>query len=275
MNPFTPSPQQTAIDHAVFNTSHNIGISALAGCGKTSTLVWIAKRLPQNDTKIFCAFNADIVKELQSKLDGTGVTARTFHSIGVGALKKFLGVKDLPPTENKYWQLVNKWAETDGVLSLALSEALQDYEPEERAEKAVSLRKDTLSMFVKLLDLIRVKLVNWDDVASMASHITLSRLDADVPHEGLVELVIRNVDYIMKQAEAETRKLVIDFTDMLYWAVKWNLRIYPYKWVLVDEAQDFNPLQREMIAKIIDPKGGRIILVGDPNQSHLCLLWRG
>ncbi|HRF95705.1 MAG TPA: UvrD-helicase domain-containing protein, partial [Aggregatilineales bacterium] len=71
----------------------------------------------------------------------------------------------------------------------------------------------------------------------------------------------------MKQAEAETRKLVIDFTDMIYWAVKWNLRIYPYKWVLVDEAQDFNPLQREMIAKIIDPKGGRIILVGDINQA--------
>ncbi|HRF95704.1 MAG TPA: AAA family ATPase, partial [Aggregatilineales bacterium] len=93
-------------------------ISALAGTGKTSTLVWIAKRLPKAESKIFCAFNADIVKDLQSKLDGTGVTARTFHSLGLGALKKYLDVKELPPKDDKYRVLVNKWAEQDGVFSL-------------------------------------------------------------------------------------------------------------------------------------------------------------
>jgi len=267
MSQFIPSPEQQAIFDAVMNTSGNIAIAAGAGAGKTSTLVWIAKHLPTSASKIFCAFNADIVKELEAKLTGTGVTARTFHSLGLASLKKYLNAIELKPKDTKYRDLVNKWAESDGVLSLTLSEAIQSYKAEERADKLYQLRKDTLTLFVNLLNLARVKLVEWNDVAGLTRLVYMNRLDVEVPHEELVDLVIRNVEYIMKQAEAETRKHNIDFTDMIYWAVRWNLNLYPYKYVLVDEAQDFNPMQREMIAKIIDPKGGRIILVGDPNQA--------
>ncbi len=267
MSEFVPSEQQQTIKEFVSTQSGNLAISALAGCGKTSTLVWIAKHLPKADTKIFCAFNADIVAELKSKLDGTGVSARTFHSLGLSALKRYLYVKDLPPKDTKYRDLVNKWAEEDKEFSLKLVQAIQEYPEDEQSDKYHSLRKDTLDLFVALLNLVRVKLVAWDDVAHITQLVKLNRLDVDVPHTNLVDMVIRNIEYIMKQAEAETRKQVIDFTDMIYWAVRWNLRLYPYKWVLVDEAQDFNPMQREMIAKIIDPDGGRIILVGDPNQA--------
>lgn len=60
---------------------------------------------------------------------------------------------------------------------------------------------------------------------------------------------------------------VIDFTDMIYWPVKWDLHVTPYMWVFVDECQDLSPMQRKMIAKTVNPKGGRIVLVGDPNQA--------
>ncbi|HRF97536.1 MAG TPA: UvrD-helicase domain-containing protein, partial [Aggregatilineales bacterium] len=267
MSTFVPSDQQQAIKHFVDKSTGNLAIAALAGCGKTSTLVWIAKHLPPSASKIFCAFNADIVQELQSKLIGTNVTARTFHSLGLAALKKYLNATELKPKDSKYRDLVNKWADSDGVLSLTLAEVIQSYKAEERADKLYLLRKETLALFVDLLNLARVKLIEWNDIAGLTRLVYLNRLDVEVPHEELVDLVIRNVEYIMKQAEAETRKHIIDFTDMIYWAVRWNLTLYPYKYVLVDEAQDFNPMQREMIAKIIDPKGGRIILVGDPNQA--------
>ena len=97
MSQFIPSPEQQAIFDAVLKTSDNIAIAALAGTGKTTSLVELSRRLPAGGSRIFCAFNKDIVKELESRLNGTGVTTRTFHSIGLGALKKHLNVQELKP----------------------------------------------------------------------------------------------------------------------------------------------------------------------------------
>jgi len=267
MTQFTPSPEQQAIFDAVLNTRANIAISALAGTGKTTSLVELSKRLPATGSKIFCAFNKDIVNELEGRLTGTGVRASTFHSIGFSALKKYLGAQSIVPQGDKYKKLVDDWGNTDGVLALTLAEAVQVYPQEDRSEKMRDLRKATLSMFVDLLNLARLKLAGWDDAIALQSIINEYALDTDVDYGGLVELVIRNLEKIMQQAEEQTRKLVIDFTDMIYWAVKWNLTFYQYQWVMVDECQDLSPVQREMIARIISPRGGRIILVGDPNQA--------
>jgi len=268
MTQFTPSPEQHAIFDAVLNTRANIAISALAGTGKTTSLVELSKRLhATTGSKIFCAFNKDIVNELEGRLTGTGVRASTFHSIGFSALKKYLGAQSIVPQGDKYKKLVDDWGNTDGVLALTLAEAVQVYPQEDRSEKMRDLRKATLSMFVDLLNLARLKLAGWDDAIALQSIINEYALDTDVDYGGLVELVIRNLEKIMQQAEEQTRKLVIDFTDMIYWAVKWNLTFYQYQWVMVDECQDLSPVQREMIARIISPRGGRIILVGDPNQA--------
>jgi len=272
MTQFTPSPEQQAIFDAVLNTRANIAISALAGTGKTTSLVELSKRLhATTGSKIFCAFNKDIVNELESRLNGTGVSARTFHSIGIGALKKHLNVQELPPQADKYTLLVTEWASDNGVLELALSDAVQSYPPEERAKKLYELRKATLSMFVNLLNFVRLKLVAWDNINALDDLVEENALDADMEYDGhndaIMELVLSNVEKLMLKAEEQTRKLIIDFTDMIYWAVKWNVRFYQYQWVMVDECQDLSPVQREMIAKILSPRGGRIILVGDPNQA--------
>lgn len=267
MTTFIPSPEQQAIFDAVLNTKDNVAIAALAGTGKTTSLVELSKRLPATGSKIFCAFNKDIVNELESRLTGTGVKASTFHSIGFSALKKHLNATAITPQGDKYKKLVEAWGNEDGVLALTLSDAVQDIPAEERGEKMRDLRKATLSMFTDLLNLARLKLANWDDIETLESIVWEYALDADVEHDGLIGLVLQNVEHIMKKAEEQTRKLVIDFTDMIYWGVKWNLRFYQYQWVLVDECQDLSPVQREMIARIISPNGGRIVLVGDPNQA--------
>ncbi|MDX2077612.1 MAG: ATP-dependent helicase, partial [bacterium] len=267
MTQFIPSPEQQAIFDAVLNTKDNVAIAALAGTGKTSSLIELSKRLPATGSKIFCAFNKDIVNELESRLTGTGVKASTFHSIGFSALKKYLNATAITPQGDKYKKLVEAWGNEDGVFALTLSDAVQVYPQEERSEKMRDLRKATLNMFADLLNLARLKLANWDDIDTLESIVWEYALDADVEHDGLIGLVLQNVEHIMKKAEEQTRKLVIDFTDMIYWGVKWNLRFYQYQWVLVDECQDLSPVQREMIARIISPNGGRIVLVGDPNQA--------
>ena len=46
----------------------NIVIEAAAGSGKTSTLIKALKLIPSDKKILFCAFNKDIVKELQKKI---------------------------------------------------------------------------------------------------------------------------------------------------------------------------------------------------------------
>jgi DNA polymerase III epsilon subunit-like protein len=70
----------------------------------------------------------------------------------------------------------------------------------------------------------------------------------------------------MTWGEEETLAGRIDFTDMIYWVVRWDLRIYQHNWVFVDEAQDLNPMQRKMIQKALS-KQGFIIIIGDVRQS--------
>ncbi|MEH2333769.1 UvrD-helicase domain-containing protein [Nostoc sp.] len=62
----------------------------------------------------------------------------------------------------------------------------------------------------------------------------------------------------------------LDFTDQIWLAVKWRLHeqpwFKPYKYVLVDECQDLNPLQLELLLMLAGLTG-RILAVGDPRQA--------
>jgi superfamily I DNA/RNA helicase len=75
----TPSPYQKQIFTAVETTTHSLSIQAVAGSGKTTTLVEIASRLPRHQTNIFLAFNAKIASELETRLPYF-CKASTFHS---------------------------------------------------------------------------------------------------------------------------------------------------------------------------------------------------
>jgi superfamily I DNA/RNA helicase len=59
---------------------------------------------------------------------------------------------------------------------------------------------------------------------------------------------------------------IIDFDDMLYMPLLDNVRFFQIDWALVDEAQDTNPVRRELIRRMLKPTG-RLIAVGDPRQA--------
>ncbi|MEL7233676.1 MAG: UvrD-helicase domain-containing protein, partial [Chloroflexota bacterium] len=90
MSGFVPSVEQQAIFEAWLNGSGNVAVRAGAGTGKTTTVVELIKRDKTRHSKLVCAFNKDIVREVQPRLDGTGANAKTFHSLGYGPLIKHL-----------------------------------------------------------------------------------------------------------------------------------------------------------------------------------------
>jgi len=272
---FQPSVEQAAILEAVRTTHDNLLIAALAGTGKTTTLVEIAKQLPAQGSKLFCAFNKDIVSELERRLAGTGVRTQTFHSIGFSALKKHLGVKDLTLDGNKYRAIIQAWAEDNTHLMEAINavaeEVGEDGDQENRAKRVEQLRKDllkdTIKMAIDLCAFTRYKLVEWDDFSALGDLVQMYRMDDDIFNdERIITVVVEAVPTFMSVAENQTRNLLIDFTDMIYWVVRWDAKMYQFNYVLVDESQDLSPMQRALIAKALW-RTGRIFLVGDKFQA--------
>ena len=83
------SDYQLDIFDAVENGSENIAINAVAGSGKTTTIVSACKRLGEKEHNVlFLAFNKLIVEELKTKLKGYAEVS-TLHAFGFHVLKKY------------------------------------------------------------------------------------------------------------------------------------------------------------------------------------------
>jgi superfamily I DNA/RNA helicase len=80
------SPYQEAI-FAAFDAGRSLRVDAVAGSGKTTTLVELAKRCEKGKLNIFLAFNNSIADELGQKLP-YWVQSSTFHSYCWSAVKQ-------------------------------------------------------------------------------------------------------------------------------------------------------------------------------------------
>jgi superfamily I DNA/RNA helicase len=280
---FIPSEQQQAIFDKVLATHHLPGrkalaVSALAGTGKTTTAVELIRRIPGCDG-IYCAFNKPIAAEAKTKLTGTKVDAKTFHSMGYGVLLQHLkqqhGVKQFKTEENKYKDIVTRVVIDASDLQTVIRDAAEaqlkaDYGdmglPPFEVEKMVQEIVKVVVQFLKeLARFARLKLAEWDDLTALrrlASRVA----DDELLTDAIINASLPLVKSIMEEAEEATNAGLIDFTDMIYWCVRWNLALPKYKWIFVDEAQDLSPMQREMVYRSAADTSFTII-IGDENQA--------
>lgn len=248
---FTPSAEQQAILDYVATHKDNPGRKALAvraraGCGKTSIIREIVFR--NNARGIYCAFNSDIVKDVEPKLRGSQVFAKTFHAIGNAVVKAAIGAKNnLQPDANKYKALAEGLVNSDeGVLSH-------------------TDRQHMPKLLEALAHWTRVKLLPWE-VGTKALALVDGQLKTNISDEGLA-WAVQTLPKLMQAGEEALRyKHQMDFTDMIYWISRWDLKPQQHAWVLVDEAQDLNPMQRDIVARSLH-NNGFIIIVGDNKQS--------
>lgn len=88
----------------------------------------------------------------------------------------------------------------------------------------------------------------------------------EIVREGLLPMP-ENLAEIYKAYE-NSKKLsgCVDYTDLLTWLLRKNLR---GKWshALIDEMQDFTPLQLKVMAGLLPPDGSGLFGIGDPDQA--------
>jgi superfamily II DNA or RNA helicase len=86
------SQKQEAIYHVWRNESSNILINAVAGSGKTTTLLQLVEYCRHRT--LFVAFNKSVQEEIQTRLTDRGLKqgkAMTIHSLGLKAIKSKYG----------------------------------------------------------------------------------------------------------------------------------------------------------------------------------------
>lgn len=229
------NPFQQAIYDFVGTGEGNARVRAVAGSGKTTTLVGAAKLALGRS--VFLAFNKSIATELSTRLPGH-FEARTFHSLCYSPVTRALGVNKVNP--DKIREMVN-----------ALPEEVQ------KMYGAFIRKMLGLARNAGIGCLIPDEMEAWEAIVDQHS-IMLDREDASI-EEGIGFCRI-----MLAQSNAAKE---CDFDDLLYFAVLKRVKLPVFDWVFVDEAQDTNAIQRALLKKIIKPSTGRMLAVGDPAQA--------
>ena len=219
--------EQEEIWKAIEETDEHIFVYAGAGTGKTWTIVEGAK-LVKNAA--FLAFNKSIATELDKRLPDDVYTA-TFHSLGFSAFRSNSPVKT-KVNNNKVRDII----------------------------EAKHGRVNWCFPLCKLISQMKGAMVDATDRKSIVQLI--DKYDIQFEEGDEVEAV-RDIPRIMKQCLEQLHH--IDFDDMIWIPVEKDWPMPTYDVLFVDEAQDFNEMQRRLILKCVN--GGRCIVVGDPNQA--------
>lgn len=227
---------QKAIYAEVENGKEHLVISAVAGSGKTTTIINCLPRIPKEKSKIFVAFNNAIVDELKKKINNPEVVITTMHSICWRALMKHYNYK-VKLNNAKPLKIIERQAKLLKILP-----------------KRIGFIMYTVS---KLVDLIRHNLIDISDLDIVAA--LAERYDLDFDDE--IYTIAKNTLTLMNKNRKE-----FDFTDMIFRIIEDDVTMPRFDFVFVDESQDLSKLQHQIIKKLVARKG-RMIAVGDPRQA--------
>lgn len=258
--PFSPLPlsttlteQQQACVNWTNNPSGHLIIEAVAGSGKTFTILQMitnlvnsfhtAGLLPSKRIALM-AFNAKVRDELKHRVNQLGLSAwvevNTVHGFGFAAYKKAHG-----PTKPNSFKLSD-------ILAPWLKQHRLNWELSKPITTAVSIAKDSgMGIFFPNNTAEWRRLIAYHDLSWNEEKLPLNlflTLASDLFHKSLLD----------------TSK--IDFSDMIYMPLKNDLPFPQFDFVFIDEAQDTNATRREVAKRMLKSSAAG---TGDSNLSHL------
>lgn len=252
------NPVQAILDESNKNRHH--AIAAVAGSGKTTTLINLCRQLGTDRTVRFLAFNRHIAQELKTRLP-QNVRVQTTHALGFELVRKHLRRK-LETDDAKYGEWIRRGIEevkTKGSFFNRLASA--NAKSHVRGLDSVMLgyfRRDLREVFNFVVN--QQPRPTGDDVS-----FALFRMGKVIPVDPQ-ELAIwfgRIVDAGSWDATENGR---LGFLDMILLPALFNLNPDRCDDLLVDEFQDLTPLQFSLVKKFVT-KGARLIAVADPKQA--------
>ena len=232
---FTPSAYQLGVFQFIQSGTGNAFVGAVAGSGKTTTIVKALDLTPKTAKVAFVAFNKHIADELSRRAPGH-VKVATLHSLGFSALRAGLPYKpevDESKLAGIVKELLPNW-DAEGMLRSPLA-------------RLVSLAKGTLT--------------DPEDRAALDQMALYYDVDLNGDADKLMPMVPQAMRMCME------RTSVIDYDDMIWLPIVLNMHLEVFDWLFVDEAQDLNSSQLQLVLRSVRPHTGRVVAVGDKHQS--------
>lgn len=272
MGEFKPSKYQKKIFDFIKNGEHNAVVSAVAGSGKTTTLVNALGLIPLDKSVLFMAFNKNIADELKTRVPQTdNIKVSTVHGFGFEVLRCFkpytLDDIDKRKYRSLYWNIGDYCSEKN-------KKALDIYKFDNRC---LGYAKKIGEIISGNEDIDQKQFYN--DVISLCDLGRLHFIDTFIKSNGIDEINklanIHSINNVYGQSEVAWYLInmgvmytdKIDFTDMIYLPNALELDTTKFDFVFIDECQDLNTCQRLLMQKAIKSETGRFIAVGDPKQA--------
>lgn len=241
---FTPSKYQEDILRFAKYGTGNAYIEACAGASKTTMLENMLYYLPDNEKKLFIAFNKSIADEMKSRVCGVNnVKVTTYHSLGYSILRENFPNKTFVVDEDKYVKYLRE--------NINLLTGFNEIET-----LGVN-RNSYINNIIHLIEYARYYRKSHPiHIKTIANQYNLNLFrDETTVVKKILEWGKNNLE-------------TIDYTDMVWLTGEFNLttKKHLYDNILIDEAQDTSIMQQEMIERCLK-RGTRMFIVGDIKQS--------
>lgn len=234
------APEQCVIFEKVAETDDSLGIQAVAGSGKTTTIVEAMKYIPQKKNAIFVCFNKDIQMELSSRIP-MSVQSKTLHALCRQVINANVHCKLWKTKTNiileKYLQSIGNPGGKDYFFEIKYM-----------VRRIISLMKASSTTMA------------WEEHIYKSACMQVGVVDEDYLGDTVYDI------WLLMHNESNEYYNTMDFDDMLRIPIIRGMKFPKYDIIFVDEAQDLNPIQHEILARMLSDTG-RIVAVGDSHQA--------
>ncbi len=250
---FKPTSYQTEIFKFIHFEKGNAVVEAVAGSGKTTTIVEAIKNLPGRSKRkiVFVAFNKHIAEELRRRLPTT-VQSTTMHAMGLSWIRR--ACNGAKPEIDLYGKAVRR-----GLRDLILADSEPDFK--DRLELDKSLAQSFSQYCRTLSDLVRLCKLSLAVTKESISQVSSKHGFNELKEKEflLIEKYLANV---IRHPDLNN----ITFEDMIFYPAVGVVNVTKFDLIFIDECQDLNKAQQTCVSKMLDD-GGRFIAVGDPYQA--------
>ncbi len=265
--------QKAIFDFVAHGSGHGI-IDAVAGAGKTTTIMECARYIPEDATALFCAFNNSIASEIRKKFQKRGmshIVVKTMHALGLQILNENSHIGEKAKLQNNKYETL--------LRSPDLEEKFNPFIAQMSGERGGSFdhlfrrrllninQKFRLTLCGESFEEFREMVLKFRIFRGRAPEQLLSPEEKEQARINLMAFqecnrILLNAGNLLAQ-----EKLIIDYTDMLYLPHLWRQQPFnKFHFLFVDECQDLSRSQFAIAAKYAK-SNGRILAVGDPYQS--------
>ena len=219
-------------------------VEAVAGSGKTSTLIKCLDFIPNDKNVLVVAFNKDIVKELERKTKTfSNVNVKTMHSLGLSMCNR--NIKEISPIPDvfKYDAYIRNNLKNLSSINIFSLNSNERYRYTNNIKKFVDFGRCYLAQSLKEMTFIEERY----GVNTIADE---------------KEIALKVLEWGKNALET------LDYGDMVWLPTILNLKPLGllYDYIFVDECQDMNKAERELIFKCFK-MGTRMFSFGDRSQA--------